>query len=102
MLGSGFASHTTVTVTASVGTTVTVMLVGDHDVGVASTLLNQTVLVPCCDPKFVPAIVTGVPTVPLAGDRELMVGVAITAFTVTVNDRKAVNEPSLTVTVIVA
>ena len=78
------------------------MLVIDHDVGVAATPLNVTALVPWVDPKFVPVIVTVAPTTPLVGDIELIVGASFTAFTVTVNDRVALNVPSLTVTVIVA
>ncbi len=45
------------------------MLVADQLVGVAVVPLNVTVLVPFVDPKFAPAIVTDVPTGPLAGDR---------------------------------
>ena len=87
-------------VVAPLGTVAT-MLVADHDIGVTVTPLNATVLVPCVDPNFVPVIAIDVPTVPLVGDRELIVGV-VSAFTVTVNDREALNSPSLTVTVIVA
>ena len=54
------------------------MLVADHDVGVAVTPLNVTVLVPCVDPKFVPVIVTDAPTAPLVGDSDVIVGGGVT------------------------
>src|SRR5260221_8194843 len=44
-------------------------LVADQLVGVAAVPLNVTVLVPCVAPKFVPVIVTAVPTGPFVGDR---------------------------------
>ena len=59
---------TTLPVVAPVGTGTT-MLVADQLVGVAAVPLNVTVLVPCVAPKFVPVIVTDVPTGPLVGDR---------------------------------
>ena len=43
-------------------------------VGVAAMPPNVTVFVPCVEPKFVPVIVTGVPTVPEAGERLVMLG----------------------------
>src|SRR5262249_58682498 len=54
---------TTLPVVAPLGTGTT-MLVADQLVGVAVVPLNFTVLVPCVDPKFVPVIVTDVPTSP--------------------------------------
>jgi uncharacterized protein YjeT (DUF2065 family) len=57
------------------------MVVADQLVGVAVVPLNVTVLVPFVDPKFAPAIVTDVPTGPLAGVRLVTVG----AVVVTVN-----------------
>src|SRR5258705_9822228 len=75
------ATPPTVTVTLPVVAppgTGTVMLVADHAVGVAVTLLNVTVLVPCGDPKFVPMIVTDALTAPLVGDSELIVAVGTT------------------------
>ena len=45
-------------------------------VGVAVVPLNRTTLEPCVAPKFVPLIVTAVPTAPDVGDRLTMVGVA--------------------------
>src|ERR1019366_8288699 len=47
-------------------------------VGVAAVPLNVTVLVPWLAPKFVPVIVTSVPTVLDAGDRLVMLGVSST------------------------
>lgn len=64
---------TTFPVVAPVGTGTT-MLVALQLVGVAATPLNVTVLVPCDAPKFVPAIVTGVPTGPEGGVRLVMLG----------------------------
>jgi hypothetical protein len=68
---------TTVPVVAPVGTG-TAMLVADQLVGVAAVPLNVTVLVPRVAPKFVPAIVTTVPTGPLVGDTLVSVGAAVT------------------------
>ncbi len=42
--------------------------------GVAVIPLNVTVLVPCVEPKFLPAIVTGCPIAPEAGERDVMEG----------------------------
>ncbi len=50
------------------------MLVALQLVTVAAVPLNVTVLVPCVDPKFVPVIVTAVPTGPEVGDRLVMLG----------------------------
>jgi hypothetical protein len=50
------------------------MLVALQLDGVASVPLNVTVLVPCVEPKFAPAIVTEVPTGPELGDRLVMLG----------------------------
>jgi hypothetical protein len=54
---------TTFPVVAPLGT-VTVMPVALQLVGVPAVPLNVTVLVPCVAPKFVPVIITGVPTGP--------------------------------------
>jgi hypothetical protein len=64
---------TTFPVVAPLGTGATI-LVALQLVGVAAVPLNVTVLVPCVAPKFVPAIVTAVPTGPDVGDRPEMVG----------------------------
>src|SRR5499425_3826571 len=68
---------TTFPVVAPAGTGAT-MLVADQLVGVAVVPLNFTVLVPCVAPKFVPVIVTEVPTGPLVGDRLVMLGATVT------------------------
>ena len=47
-------------------------------VGVAGVPLKLTVLVPCVAPKFVPVIVTEVPTGPKTGDRLVMPGAVVT------------------------
>jgi hypothetical protein len=76
----------TVTVTSPVvaplGTGATT-LVALQLVGVAAAPLNLTVLVPCVVPKFVPVIVTGVPTRPEVTERLVMLGAG--GGTVTVN-----------------
>jgi len=64
---------TTFPVVAPAGTGTT-MLVADQLVGVALVPLNVTVLVPLVAPKLVPAIVTEVPTSPLAGVSDVSVG----------------------------
>src|SRR5499433_1031586 len=64
---------TTLPVVAPAGT-VTAMLVLPQVVAVAAVPLKVTVLLPCVAPKFVPVIVTGVPTVPEVGLRVLIVG----------------------------
>jgi hypothetical protein len=64
---------TTLPVVAPAGTATT-MLDALQLVGVADVPLNFTVLVPCVAPKFVPAIVTGVPTSPDTGFRLVMLG----------------------------
>jgi hypothetical protein len=50
------------------------MLVLLQVVAVAAVPLKVTVLLPCVAPKFVPVIVTGVPTTPEVGLRVLIVG----------------------------
>src|SRR5215469_13264335 len=64
---------TTLPVVAPAGT-VTAMLVLPQVVAVAAVPLKVTVLLPCVAPKFVPVIVTGVPTVPEVGLKVLIVG----------------------------
>src|SRR5207344_1493678 len=70
---------TTFPVVAPAGTGTT-MLEADQLVGVAVVPLNFTVLLPCDAPKFVPAIVTDVPTGPLAGVSDVSVGAAATVY----------------------
>src|SRR4029079_11339761 len=74
-----FTVTTTLPVVAPAGTGTT-MLVADHDVDVAVVPLNVTVLEPCEAPKFVPAIVTTVPTGPLLGVRLVSVGGTVTVY----------------------
>jgi hypothetical protein len=75
--GALLATPPTVTTTfplvAPAGTG-TLMVVADHVVGVAGFPLKVTALVPCVAPRFVPVIVTAVPTGPLAGERPVNVG----------------------------
>ena len=66
---------TTFPVVAPLGT-VTVMLLTPQLVAVAVVPLNLTVLVPCGDPKLVPAITIEAPTAPLDGVRLVIVGAA--------------------------
>jgi hypothetical protein len=47
-------------------------------IDVTDTAPNFTVLVPCVEPKFEPAIVTCAPTAPVEGDRLVMLGVGST------------------------
>src|ERR1700722_19206495 len=68
---------TTLPVVAPLGTG-TIMLVAAQLVGVAVVPLNFTVLVPCVAPKFVPAIVTAVPTDPRVRASDVIVGVVVT------------------------
>ncbi len=55
----------------------TMMLVALQLVGTVATPLKVTVLVPCDDPKFVPVIVTDVPTSPRGGVRLATAGAAV-------------------------
>jgi len=57
------------------------MLVALQLFGVAVVPLKLTVLVPCVAPKFVPVIVTDVPTGPEAGERFVMLGGPVTVKT---------------------
>jgi hypothetical protein len=54
--------------------TVTTMLVSPHAVTLAVTPLKVTLLLPCVEPKLVPATVTMVPTVPLEGVKLVIAG----------------------------
>src|SRR5437899_5576801 len=72
---------TTLPVAAPVGTGA-VMLDAVQLVGVAAVPLNLTVLVPWVEPKFVPVIVTEVPTEPEAGFKLVMLGGTNTRFAV--------------------
>jgi hypothetical protein len=74
LLDAPLTVTTTVPVVAPVGTVAT-MLVELQPLTVAVVLLNATLLEPCVDPKFVPVIVTRVPTGPLVGFSFAMLGV---------------------------
>ncbi len=67
---------TTSPVVAPVGTG-TLMLVALQLIGVAAVPLNVTVLVSCVSPKFVPTIVTDVPSGPTGGVRLVTLGVDV-------------------------
>jgi hypothetical protein len=73
LLASPLTVATTFPVVAPMGTGAT-MLVVLQLLGVAAIPLNATVLVPCVPPKFVPVIVTEVPTIPDVGLRFVRVG----------------------------
>jgi hypothetical protein len=64
---------TTFPVVAPLGTTIA-MLVALHVVGVAAVPLKVTVLDPWLAPKFVPVIVSALPTAPDVGFRLVMLG----------------------------
>jgi hypothetical protein len=68
---------TTFPVVAPVGTDVT-RLVALQLVTIAAVLLNVTVLLPCVEPKFVPVIVSAVPTDPEVVERLVILGVGTT------------------------
>src|SRR4051812_21042739 len=73
LLATPFTVTTTLPVVAPAGAGTT-MLAADHAVGIAAVPLKVTVLVPFVAPKLVPVTVTGVPTGPLAGASEVIVG----------------------------
>jgi hypothetical protein len=77
LLATPDADTTTFPVVASNGT-VTAMLEALQLVGVASVPLKLTVPVPCVAPKFVPVIVTEVPTTPEVTERLLITGAGTT------------------------
>ena len=63
--------------------TVVAMLVAPQLVGRARIPLNVTMLVPWVDPKFVPVIVTDVPTEPEVTDKLVMLGAGVVTVKVT-------------------
>jgi hypothetical protein len=77
LLARPATATTTGPVVAPLGTGTT-MLVLLQLLGVAAVPLNFTVLVPWVAPKFVPVIVTDVPTGPELGERLLMLGGTVT------------------------
>ena len=77
LLSTPLACTTTFPVVAPVGTFVTILPAAQLVI-VAIVPLNLTVLVPCVEPKFDPAIVTDTPTAPEVGLRLMMLGAATT------------------------
>ena len=77
LLSTPEACTTTGPVVAPFGTGTT-MLLAPQLVGVADVPLNVIVLLPCVEPKLLPAMVTEVPTDPELGDRLVMVGAGTT------------------------
>jgi len=77
VLDSPLTLTTTSPVVALLGTSA-LILVGLQLVGVARVPLNLTVLVPCVAPKFVPSILTAVPTGPEVGVRVVILGRRVT------------------------
>lgn len=67
---------TTPPVVAPGGTVATIEVALQLVTVVAGVLLNVTALVPCVVPKFIPVIVTDVPTAPDVGVRLVMLGAA--------------------------
>lgn len=90
---------TTFPVVAPLGTGATI-LVALQLVGVAAVPLNVTLLAPCDDPKFVPMIVTEVPTGPEVGLRVEIVGPEPGALTVNVTPALGLRLPLTPVIVI--
>src|SRR6185436_13050201 len=70
---------TTSPVVAPTGTTATIDVALQLVMEVASVPLNVTLLEFCVAPKFVPVIVTELPTVPDVGDSEVIDGAGVTA-----------------------
>jgi len=77
LLLTPLAKTTTLPVVAPVGTVVWIE-VALQFVTVAVVPLNFTVPVPCVEPKFVPVIVTAVPTAPEVGDKLVVPGAGTT------------------------
>jgi len=77
LLATPDTNTTTFPVVAPLGTDTT-MLVALQLVGVAVVPLNVTMPVPCVAPKFVPVIVTDVPTAPEVGFKLVILGVGST------------------------
>jgi hypothetical protein len=78
LLLTPLALTTTFPVAAPVGTGATMDVAFQEVIAVAGVPLNVNVPVPCGAPKFVPVTVTDVPTVPVAGERLVMLGAGTT------------------------
>jgi hypothetical protein len=72
------AVTTTLPVVAPLGTVAVMPVLLQGPIELAVNPLNVTVPFPCEDPKFVPAIATDVPTIPLLGVRPLIFGAPTT------------------------
>ena len=78
LLATLFTLTMTLPVVAPEGTVALIEVLPQLVNDVAAVPLKVTVLLPCDVPKFVPVIVTEVPTVPDVGERPVMFGVART------------------------
>lgn len=76
LLSTPLTLTTTFPVAAPVGTVALIEVALQLPNEVTVVPLNFTVLVPLDEPKFVPVMVTNVPTAPDVGDRVVMVGAA--------------------------
>jgi len=88
LLATPLTVTTTLPVVAPVGTVATIEVALQLVIAVTAVALNFTVLVPCVEPKFVPAIVTEAPTAPVVGDKLVMLGAAKSALDDTKETRK--------------
>jgi hypothetical protein len=77
LLASPPTVTTTLPVVAPFGTNVAILVAAQLVTG-SIVPLSVTVLVPCDEPKLVPAIVTAVPTGPEVGERPVMLGGTVT------------------------
>ena len=78
LLGTPLTVTTTFPVVAPAGTAATTEVAVQVVNTLAATPLKATVLVPLADPKFVPVIVTELPTGPEVGERPVIAGVGTT------------------------
>jgi hypothetical protein len=98
LLGCPPVTTVTLPVVVPLGTGTT-MLVALQLVGVAVVPLKNTLLVPCVAPKFIPVIVTDVPTEPEVGERPVIVASGVMVIVdVAIFDGSA-TEVAVTVTV---
>ena len=74
LLASPFTVTTTFPLTDPVGTKAVMLVLLQLDAVPDAVPLNDTVLVPCVDPKFVPLIVMAVPAAPVEGLKLVMFG----------------------------
>ena len=88
---------TTFPVVAPVGTTATIEVAPQLEIVVAVVPLNLTVLVPCVEPKPLPAIVTELPIAPVEGVRLVILGAAKAKMAVDTERKKAKNRAIRTI-----